>query len=515
VNGNLSTEAGSEISQRLVVKAFRKRLLVFFGVACAAFPLGFIGYIFIYRPMDAGTISSSVLYSNALLLLTPTVFIFGILAVLLIKLPLPALKTVDAVVVLLTLATLAFSGLRLDSHYSLVLIYGALLLWHATAVPCRLAVQAGLALAALSAFILSEWRQPDLIFAALELAFLLAISLAITRAIERSQRSLFEAQSYGNYRILRELGTGGMGRVYAAAHSSLCRPTAIKVMEPKDGQDLDSAIARFEKEVQLSATLTHPNTITIFDYGNSEAGGFFYAMELLDGMDLQRLVERFGPLPAARTIPILTQACGALGEAHEKGIVHRDIKPSNIFLCLQGGMADFVKVLDFGLAKELRGPDAEGLTQTGEMLGTPRYIAPESVGDKETVDRRTDIYLLGAVAYWMLTGKAPFEDASGVDVIVKHMTEKPRKPSEVTELPIPPELEAIVLRCLEKKKEDRFQNVVELAAALRKVPLRETWDQEKAREWWKLHFSPGEPIPAQTPAPEASGLKALCPRRAG
>ncbi|HEX5033074.1 MAG TPA: serine/threonine-protein kinase, partial [bacterium] len=236
---------------------------------------------------------------------------------------------------------------------------------------------------------------------------------------------------------------------------------------------------------------------------------------LLDGMDLQRLVERFGPLPAARAVPILLQACAALSEAHGKGIIHRDIKPSNIFLCLHGGIADFVKVLDFGLAKELRNKDTTELTQTGELLGTPRYIAPESVGDKETVDARTDIYMLGSVAYWMLSGKAPFEDASGVDVIVKHLTEAPRPPSQVTELPIPPELEKIVMRCLEKRKEDRFQNVDELSRALQDLALEETWDQEKAREWWNLHFTPSESPTVEPEGLPESGLPTLCPRRAG
>ena len=511
---NLSTENGQEITQRLISKAFRKRLLLFFGVSCAAFLLGLISYIFLYRPVGEGAIQAKTLYSNVLLLLTPTVFVFGLLIAMLTKGSLRALKALDVVVVLMALSVLAISDLKLSGHYSVALLFGALLLWHAAVVPCRLALQAALAAAALLAFVLGEWGEKYLGFAALELTFLLAISLAITRAVERAQRGLYQAQSYGNYRLLRELGTGGMGRVYAASHAFLCRPTAIKVMEPKNGQDLDSAIARFENEVRLSATLTHPNTITIFDYGNSEAGGFFYAMELLDGMDLQRLVERFGPLPAARVIPILLQVCGALGEAHSKGIVHRDIKPSNIFLCRQGGMADFVKVLDFGLAKEMRGKSAEELTQTGELIGTPRYIAPESVGDKDTVDHRSDIYLLGAVAYWMLTGKAPFEDASGVDVILKHLTEKPRPPSEVTELAIPPELEKIVLRCLEKKKEDRFQKVSDLAKALKAVALKETWDQEMAEEWWKLHFSADDGTTTTEPASPPAPLKTLCPRRA-
>lgn len=515
VNPTLSTEAGQETTQRLAAKAFRKRLLVFFGVSCAAFLLGFIGYLFFFRPLDGGTINSSVLYQNVRLLLTPTVFVLALVTTLLIRPTLSALKILDVVVVLLILLILSSSGLKLNDHYSLALLYGAFLLWHATIIPCRLALQGLLALAALMAFAISHWNEPSFAFAALELGILLAISLAITRAAERSQRSPFEAQSLGSYRLLRELGTGGMGRVYAAAHSSLCRPTAIKLMEPKNGQDMDSAIARFEKEVQVSATLSHPNTITIFDYGNSEAGGFFYAMELLDGLDLQRFVERFGPLPAERIIPILLQVCGALGEAHGKGIVHRDIKPSNIFLCRQGGMADFVKVLDFGLAKELRGKNAEELTQTGELLGTPRYIAPESVGEKESVDARTDIYLLGAVAYWMLTGKAPFEGASGVDVIVKHLTERPRPPSQVTELSIPPELEKIVLRCLEKKKEDRYQSVESLAAALGEVPLKTgDWSQEKAREWWKLHFESSE---VSLRGPEEAApleIRTFCPRRA-
>ena len=213
-------------------------------------------------------------------------------------------------------------------------------------------------------------------------------------------------------------------------------------------------------------------------------------MEYLEGLDLQQIIDRFGPLTPSRTVFILRQVAGSLAEAHSRDIVHRDIKPANIFLTRRGGVYDFVKVLDFGLAKQIRSdeaPDAAEITKQGALFGTPRYLAPETVYGKEKVDGRADIYSLGGVAYWMLAGRPPFTGESSVEVIVDHVKTIPQRPSEVSEAVIPRELEDIVMKSLEKKPDDRFQSAWELDAALAAVPFDEPWSRERALEWWSLH----------------------------
>ncbi len=277
-----------------------------------------------------------------------------------------------------------------------------------------------------------------------------------------------------------------MGQVFKAQHALIRRPTAVKVMQAS-GEEGQAALARFEREVQLSATLTHPNTITIYDFGRTPDNRFYYVMEYLEGLDLQKLVERFGPVRPARAVFILKQACSALAEAHDRGIVHRDIKPSNIFLTQRGGFFDYVKVLDFGLAKQVTADDATGITKAGIAVGTPRYISPEAIKGEEMLDGRSDLYCLGAVAYWMITGKPPFEAQSSVELLIEHVKATPLKPSEAVEAGVPPELDAIVMRCLEKQPDDRFQSAAELEYALGAFDLGEPWDFQRAREWWSLH----------------------------
>lgn len=299
-------------------------------------------------------------------------------------------------------------------------------------------------------------------------------------------RTRDQPRRLGNYVIERQLGKGGMGQVFLAWHTVIRRPCAVKILHASQGEQ-QTAVARFEREVQLSAALTHPNTITIHDYGRTEDDQFYYVMEYLAGLDLQELIERFGPVPPARAAFILAQALGSLSEAHSRGIIHRDIKPSNIFLTHRGGLHDFVKVLDFGIAKQIDLDQAAGLTATGMVVGSPRYIAPEAVYGAEKIDGRADIYSLGAVAYWILTGKPPFTSASSIELIVEHVKTIPQRPSEVSENPIPPELDEIVMKCLEKKPEDRFQTAAEMDEALRAIDFDDAWTEGKAREWWELH----------------------------
>ncbi len=330
-----------------------------------------------------------------------------------------------------------------------------------------------------------------------------AVAVLMTRMLYNLRRTAHEAKRLGNYFIERQVGKGGMGEVYVAKHALMCRPTAVKVLRAPTGEE-GTALARFEREVQLSSTLTHPNTITIFDFGRTSDATFYYAMEYLHGMDLQLLVERFGPIHSERVAYILRQVCGSLGEAHRLGIVHRDLKPSNVFLTERGGIYDFVKVLDFGLAKQMAAEGA-GLTKTGVIFGTPRYIAPESAYGEVDVDARADVYNVGGVAYWMLTGQPPFTSESPVKLIVDHIKTAPIRPSDLSELPIHPELEALVLKCLEKDPADRYQSATEVEAALAAIEFDESWSREKAEEWWGLHLASDIFVQECFCAPEVDG----------
>jgi len=301
---------------------------------------------------------------------------------------------------------------------------------------------------------------------------------------------LERAERLGSYEIEGEIGKGGMGRVFKTTHAIIRRPTAVKVLRVDSGdRDL---LTRFEREVRLSATLSHPNSITIYDYGRMDEWTLYYAMELLDGKDLRELVRRYGPMPPNRVLYLLEQICGSLAEAHDRGIIHRDLKPPNIFLAKLGGMFDFVKVLDFGLAKQL---DEEGvdqvdedslnLTQIGMLIGTPLYISPEGAKRKGKLDARSDIYCLGCVVFWMLTGRAPFIADSAPEALAAHIKTPPPVPSDCSEFDIPQELDDFVLKCLAKSPDDRYQTIAEVQSALRSVPIEEEWTIEQARDWWE------------------------------
>jgi len=307
-----------------------------------------------------------------------------------------------------------------------------------------------------------------------------------SRTLYSLRRTAHQAKRLGNYEIIRELGQGGMGTVYLARHAIICRPTAIKVLA-QEAAATPEALTRFEREVHLSASLTHPNTINIYDFGRTEESIFYYAMEYLSGLDLSRIVQRFGPLCPERAAFITSQICGSLGEAHSRGIIHRDIKPSNIFLTQRGGLYDFVKVLDFGLAKQTEATFASHLTQTGVIFGTADFIAPEAAYGTDKIDSRADIYNLGGVLYWMLTGQPPFVSESSLKVIVDHVKTDPVPPSRITELRIPPALDAVVMTCLAKSPADRYQNTADIITALEALEWPQAWSHTRAREWWHLH----------------------------
>jgi hypothetical protein len=325
-------------------------------------------------------------------------------------------------------------------------------------------------------------------------ALLGATSVFVTRTLYGLRKTAFRAQRLGNYILHKEIGEGGMGKVFVAEHALMCRPSAVKVLKSSGGSDR-TALARFEREVRLSSSLSHPNTITIFDFGRAAQDTFYYAMEFLEGMDLERFVERFGPIPASRAVFLLLQVTGPLAEAHQRAIIHRDLKPSNIFLTMRGGLYDFVKVLDFGLAKRIEGADTPSdLTKTGVVFGTPRYLAPETVYGTVGVGPRADIYAFGAVAYWMLTGRPPFTADSAVALMIDHVKTVPVRPSEICEVPIPPELDDVVMKCLEKEPDDRFQSIAELEDALRAVPDPTPWTRVRAAKWWELHMTDDEVV---------------------
>ncbi|MBA2543582.1 MAG: serine/threonine protein kinase [Deltaproteobacteria bacterium] len=303
-----------------------------------------------------------------------------------------------------------------------------------------------------------------------------------SRLIYGLRRQVTAAMQLGQYTLDRKIGEGGMGAVYRAHHLMLRRPTAVKLLLPERvGAD---NLERFEREVQHMSQLTHPNTVAVYDYGRSPDGVFYYAMEYLGGgIDLERLVRTRGPQPSGRVAHILAQVCGALHEAHCNNIIHRDIKPANIILCERGGMPDVAKVVDFGLVKEIT-------TDTGSsaqvILGTPAYVAPEAVTDPNTIGPAVDLYALGAVGYFMLTGRRVFEGKTAVDMCIQHVTAIPRRPSEVApSIYVAPELEAIVMRCLAKNPADRFPSADDMAAALRVViGLSRDWSNDDARVWW-------------------------------
>jgi hypothetical protein len=321
-----------------------------------------------------------------------------------------------------------------------------------------------------------------------------ALAPVVSSVTYRLERQAERARALGQYVLERKIGEGGMGIVYRARHVLLQRPTALKVLPPeKTGEH---AIARFEREVQATSRLTHPNTISIYDYGRTADGVFYYAMELLDGVDLDRLVRVTGPLPPARVLHVLTQICGALTEAHDLGLIHRDIKPANVFLCRQGGIADVAKVLDFGLVRAVGA--ASGLTHDGvgadALMGTPLYLPPEGITRSSRMDARSDLYALGCTACFLLTGRPPFEGGSMVEVCAKHL-HTPFDPHSLRGVvPVPPGLEQILVACLEKDPARRPASARELASAVRSLATEAPWSEDEASRWWLANqprFGPG------------------------
>jgi eukaryotic-like serine/threonine-protein kinase len=304
-----------------------------------------------------------------------------------------------------------------------------------------------------------------------------------------------EAKELGRYRLKEKIGSGGMGDVYLAEHRLMKRPCAVKVIRPEKAGD-PRAIARFEREVRATSRLNHWNSISIYDYGRTADGTFFYVMEYLTGLSVQELVKRRGPMSSARVVYLLKQVCNALSEAHSIQLVHRDIKPANLMVTELGGAFDVIKLLDFGLAKpfadSFKSQDSE-LTVAGSLTGSPLYMSPEQAMGETEADHRSDIYALGGVAFYMLTGRPPFDSPGTMKVLLSHLNEQPVAPSSIrlqsSGASISPELDAIVLRCLSKLPEERFQSAREMQVALDQLPESNTWTEQLAQQWWTCNCS--------------------------
>ena len=321
------------------------------------------------------------------------------------------------------------------------------------------------------------------------------VAVVPSHVLQHVGRRLREAQELGSYQLVEPLGHGGMGEVWRAQHRLLAREAAIKLVRPEllgasNETEAKTMLRRFEREAQATAALCSPHTIRVFDFGVSREGTFYYVMELLSGRDLESMVREFGPIPADRTFHLLRQVCHSLAEAHARGLVHRDIKPANIYVCRMGLEYDFVKVLDFGLVKFNGKRSMQQTLMTGEhaTTGTPAFMAPEIILGEADVDRRADVYALGCVAYYLLTGQLVFEADTPMKMFLQHVQTPPIPPSQRTELRIPRELDELVLACLEKDPNKRPQDAEQLLQMAHRCRTCDTWDSDAAKSWWEKHL---------------------------
>lgn len=311
---------------------------------------------------------------------------------------------------------------------------------------------------------------------------LVGASIAVYGATQAAllRKEAFEAKKFGQYRLVRKLGAGGMGEVHLAEHQLLRRPSVIKLVRADRRGDAKAA-KRFEREVKMLATLTHWNTVEVYDYGHTPDGTFYFVMEYLPGVNLEEFVRKYGPLLPDRAVFLIRQVCLGLREAHAVGLIHRDIKPANIMACERGGLFDVAKLLDFGLGRVAEEEDDDRLTREGVILGTPAFLSPEQAGGKPT-DARSDVYSLGTTLYFLLTGKPVFDKKGGVSMAAAHLHETPAAPPGS-----PADLSEVVLKCLAKDPAARFQGVKELEQALAACACATDWDHDKAEAWWKAN----------------------------
>ncbi len=450
-----------------------------------------------------------------------------------------ALRWLDAASLVAAGAALASFGVVrlpfLDVTYPVVMNVALVLIARAVIVPSSASRTLGVSFAAAAPAILTMvWNAAragwvpgavtrgaaDVMVQAGWLGAAIGLSTLASRVTYGLRAEVREARQVGQYTLEEKLGEGGMGVVYRARHSRLKRPTAVKLLSAaKVG---DQTVERFEREVQITARLTHPNTVAVFDYGRTLDGVFYYAMEYLEGLSLERLVADDGPQTPGRVVHVLQQVAGALAEAHALGLVHRDVKPANIVLCERGGVPDVAKVLDFGLVKDQALPGAASLTQSNTILGTPLYMAPEALTAPDRVGPRTDLYALGAVGYFLLTG-APVFTGNTVEVLGHHLHTRAVRPSERLGRPLPGRLEEVILSCLEKDPERRPRDARALQDALLTAGVP-AWTEADARAWWAARdarrapqarsvVTGADPRPALAPVTEATPAKVDALRR--
>ncbi|MFI5209260.1 MAG: serine/threonine-protein kinase [Gemmatimonadales bacterium] len=349
-------------------------------------------------------------------------------------------------------------------------------------------------------------------------AIAVGIAVGISRLLYRLGEQLTQARALGSYHLREKVGAGGMGEVWKATHQFLARPAAVKLVRrdqtgEADEQGMTAVLQRFEREAQATAALQSPHTVSVYDFGIARDGTFYYVMELLEGLDLATLIRQNGPQPPERVVHILRQACHSLFEAHERGLVHRDIKPANIFLCRYATDLDFVKVLDFGLARNLdtsTRPELQ-VTQMSMIAGTPGFIAPEAAAGMGGIDGRADIYGLGCVAYWLLSGQEVFGGSTPMSVLVAHLRETPPPLSTRATQPIPAGLDAIILACLEKDPAQRPQTAHELSTMLAELGIESQWTPERAARWWAENHGQAAPSAPSREFSEAATRKLEVP----
>lgn len=394
--------------------------------------------------------------------------------------------------------------------FFLIVLYGvfipntwkrcALLVGMAALIPLTLTLILGLVDPRLRPIFLEPWL--------IQLTILLAgsaIAVFGSRRIQTLQEEASKFRKLGQYHLQERLGAGGMGEVFLAEHVLLHRPCAIKLIHPDHAGDARQ-LSRFEREVRAMAGLTHWNAVEVFDYGRTDDGSFYYVMEYLPGQNLDQLVQRNGALPPARVVHLLRQVCLALREAHGVGLLHRDIKPSNIIACHRGGFHDVAKLLDFGLVQDLKqGKEEAKLTMQGTILGSPPYMSPEQSRGKADLTPRSDIYSVGGVAYFLLTGQPPFVRETVMEMLIAHASD-PVLPPRTVRGELPADLEAVVLRCLEKSPDKRYQDAESLEKALAACACAGVWTEEMAAEWWRTH---GETVSVARPDPNHATTAAL------
>lgn len=344
-------------------------------------------------------------------------------------------------------------------------------------------------------------------FLVLPYLVVVVVAYVCSRVIYNIGAALTQARELGSYRLMERLGEGGMGEVWRADHRLLARPAAVKLMRPdvvgRIGYNRHAEfMARFKREAQATAQLRSPHTVDLYDFGVADDGSLYYVMELLDGFDLNALVERFGPVPPERAVWLLMQICHSLGEAHDEGLVHRDIKPANIYVCQQGRDSDFVKVLDFGLVKSQGSESATELDLSGHHAvgGTPSFMSPEQAQGAAFIDHRTDIYATGCVAYWLLTGRRVFDGETALAVMMQHMQATPVPPSVHAQEPIPQALDALILACLAKNPIDRPASADVLYQRLNQLGIGESWTPNRRQTWWQTHAPKPRRLVQQTDA---------------